>query len=86
MAESGELDAFAMNRQRAEDAVASTGGARRFLTGSYLDAVQSFVVKKGDTVIAAELRPFAESVRRSGFVRDAIARAKLASVTVAPTH
>jgi polar amino acid transport system substrate-binding protein len=81
--ESGELAAFGMNQQRAEDAVAATGSALRFLEGSFLNAEQSFVVRKGDTARAAEIRPFLESVRASGFIQAAIDRAKLAGVVVA---
>ena len=80
--EAGELGAFAMNRQRAEDAVAAAPSLR-FLEGSYLDAEQSFVVRKGDTARAAAIRPFLESVRTSGFIKTAIDRAKLAGVVPA---
>jgi polar amino acid transport system substrate-binding protein len=82
----GELDAFGMNQQRAEDAVAATGTALRVVAGSYLDAEQSFVVNKGEHDKAAELRRFADDVRRSGFIEASIARAKLAGVKVAPAR
>jgi polar amino acid transport system substrate-binding protein len=81
--ESGELAAFGMNQQRAEDAVAATGSALRFLEGSFLNAEQSFVVRKGDTAKAAEIRPFLQDVRASGFIQAAIERAKLGGVVPA---
>ena len=80
--DAGELAAFAMNRQRAEDAVAAAPSLR-FLEGSYLDAEQSFVVRKGDAAKAAAIRPFLASVRTSGFIQAAIDRAKLAGVVPA---
>jgi polar amino acid transport system substrate-binding protein len=79
----GELDAFGMNQQRAEDAVTATGSELRVVSGSYLDAEQSFVVNKGEHDKAAEIRRFADDVRRSGFIEASIARAKLAGVVVA---
>jgi polar amino acid transport system substrate-binding protein len=81
--ESGELAAFGMNQQRAEDAVAATGSALRFLEGSFLNAEQSVVVRKGDSARAAEIRPFLASVRDSGFIQASIDRARLAGVVVA---
>jgi metallo-beta-lactamase class B len=82
----GELQAFAMNQQRIEDAVSSSGGQVRALTGSYVDVEQSFVVKKGDTGRAAELKAFVNEARDNGLTKAALDRAKLVGVAVAPAR
>ncbi len=82
---SRELDAFAMNQQRIEDAVSGSAGQLRALTGSYVDVEQSFVVKKGDTARAAELKAFVDEARDSGLTKAALDRAKLVGVAVAGT-
>ena len=83
---SRELDAFAMNQQRIEDAVSGSAGQLRTLTGSYVDVEQSFVVKKGDTARAAEIRAFVDDARQSGLTQAALDRAKLVGVAVAGTR
>ena len=79
----GEMDAFAMNQQRIEDAVRGSGGELRALTGSYVDVEQSFVVKKGETARAAELKAFVDEARTSGLTKGALERAQLVGVAVA---
>jgi metallo-beta-lactamase class B len=79
----GDLDAFAMNQQRIEDAVLGSGGALRALTGSYVDVEQSFVVKKGEAGRAAELKAFVDEARASGLTKSALDRAQLVGVAVA---
>jgi hypothetical protein len=79
----GELDAFAMNQQRIEDAVNSSKGELRALTGSYVDVEQSFVVKKGEAARVAELKAFVDEARTSGLTKAALERAKLVGVAVA---
>jgi metallo-beta-lactamase class B len=79
----GDLHAFAMNQQRIEDAVLGSGGALRALTGSYVDVEQSFVVKKGETARAAELKAFVDDARASGLTKAALERAQLVGVAVA---
>jgi hypothetical protein len=80
---SKELDAFALNTQRAEDAVAGSAGQLRALSGSYVDVEQSFVVKNGNSAAADELRAFVGDAIRSGFVKASLDRAKLAGTGVA---
>ncbi len=80
---SKDLDAFALNTQRAEDAVAGSAGQLRALTGSYVDVEQSFVVKTGNSAAADELRAFVGDAIRSGLVETALDRAKLAGTGVA---
>ena len=79
----GELDAFAMNQQRIDDAVSGGAGELRALTGSYVDVEQSFVVKRGDSARAAELKAFVDDARQSGLTKAALDRAKLVGVAVA---
>ncbi len=81
---SGELDAFGLNRQRAEEATAASQSQLRALTGSYVDVEQSFVVKKGDKESAAFINKFVDELRDSGFIKASIARAKLVGAGVAP--
>lgn len=82
----GELHAFGLNRQRAEDAVASSSGALRAVPGSFVDVEQSFVVRKGETAKAREIDRLVAELRDSGFVRASIERAKLVGVAVAPSR
>ena len=81
---SGEVDAFALNQQRAEEAAAASQGRLRALRGSFFDAEQSVVVKKGETAKAAFLAAFVEEAKASGFMKAALDRAKLVGVGVAP--
>jgi polar amino acid transport system substrate-binding protein len=80
----GEVDAFALNQQRAEEAAAASKGRLRALRGSFFDAEQSVVVKKGEAEKAAFLAAFIEELKASGFIKAAIDRAKLVGVGVAP--
>ena len=79
----GELDVFAANRQRMEDA-ARTSPQVRVLADSFLDIGQAIVVDKGQTARLAEINRFLADVRASGFVKASVDRAKLGGVEVAP--
>jgi polar amino acid transport system substrate-binding protein len=79
---SGELDAFASNRQRAGD-TAATSPRVRVLADNFLRIGQAIVLPKGDTARLKEINAFVMDVRRSGFVQDSIARAKLTGMEVA---
>jgi hypothetical protein len=83
-----EMEAFAQNTQRAQEAVAAAGSRvpLRALTGSYVAVEQSFVVKKGDTANAALLDRFVDELRASGFIRASLDRAQLTTVGVAPAR
>ena len=82
----GELDAFALNRQRAEELSAGSKGTVRALSGSYINVEQSFVVRKGQQENAAFLRRLVEELKASGFVKASIDRARLVGAGVAPAH
>jgi polar amino acid transport system substrate-binding protein len=80
----GEVDAFALNQQRAEEAATASQGRLRALRGSFFDAEQSVVVKKGESEKAAFLAAFVEELKASGFIKASLDRAKLVGVGVAP--
>ena len=81
-----EVDAIALNTQRAAEAVAAAKTPVRALTGSYVAVEQSFVVKKGDTANARVLDTFVDELRASGFIRASLDRARLGTVGVAPAR
>ena len=73
---SGEISAFAMNRQRAlELDKAST--ELRALPDSFLEVLQEFVVLKGDESKRKLLDSFAAEMRSSGFVKQSLDKAGL---------
>jgi polar amino acid transport system substrate-binding protein len=80
---SGEIDAFAINRQRAMDAQAASGAKLRALADSFFEVDQAFVVRKGDRAKLDAIEKFASEVRASGFIKSSIERAKLTGVDVA---
>ena len=78
----GEVEAFAINRQRALDAQTASAGKLRALTDSFLDVDQSFVVRKGDRAKVEAIEKFVNEVRTSGFIKQSIDRAKLSGIDV----
>jgi len=80
----GELQAFGLNRQRADDAASASAGALRVVPGSFVDVEQSFVVAKGDQARAAEIARLVDELRASGFIAAAIARAQLVGAAPPP--
>lgn len=78
----GEVEAFAINRQRALDAQTASAGKLRALTDSFLDVDQSFVVRKGDRAKVEAIEKFVNEVRASGFIKQSIDRAKLSGIDV----
>jgi len=79
----GEVDAFAVNRQRALDAESASGGKLRALAESFLEVDQAFVVAKGDRAKLPFIESFVADARATGLIRAAIDRAGLAGVDVA---
>jgi polar amino acid transport system substrate-binding protein len=83
---SGELDAFAMNRQSAVE-IESASSNLRALPDSFLEVEQEFVVAKGgDAAKLAYLSKLVNELRVSGFLKASIERAKLTGADVAPGH
>jgi len=79
---SGELQAFAANRQRMGD-TAATSPRVRILADDFLKIGQAIVVPRGDTARLKEINTFVLDARKSGFVQQAITRAKLTGMEVA---
>jgi polar amino acid transport system substrate-binding protein len=80
---SGEVDAFAINRQRALVAQAASNAKLRALPDSFLEVEQSFVVRKGERAKLQAIDDFVNEIRVSGFIQSSIERAKLSGVEVA---
>jgi acetyl-CoA hydrolase len=83
---SGDVHAFAINRQRALEAEAAAAGRLRTLPDSFLDVDQCFVVAKGNANRLAVIEQFVGEMRTSGFIKQSIDRAKLVGVSVAPVR
>ncbi len=81
--ESGEIDAFGQNRERSE-AVAAKQPAVRVLKDNFSDVGQSLVVAKGDKIKLEHLNRMVIEAIKSGVVKTALERAKVAGVGVAP--
>ena len=74
---SGDVDAFAINRQRSLDAQAASVSLLRVLPDSFMDVEQAFVVPKGDNAKLQAIEEFVAEVRTSGFIRSSIEKAGL---------
>ena len=79
---SGEVDAFAINRQRSLDAQAASNSRLRALPDSFMEVDQAFVVEKGARAKLEAIEKFIDEVRASGFIKSSIERAKLTGVDV----
>ncbi|HEY3160652.1 MAG TPA: transporter substrate-binding domain-containing protein [Vicinamibacterales bacterium] len=79
----GKVDAFAANRTRMEELVRAVPGLR-VLPDDYMVTLQAIVVPKGKSAQLAEVNRFLADVRKSGFVRASLDKAKVAGVKVAP--
>ncbi|MEO8052660.1 MAG: transporter substrate-binding domain-containing protein, partial [Acidobacteriota bacterium] len=80
---SGELQAFAANRQRMEDAAAKSSKLRA-LSDNFLVVIQQIVVDKGAPAKLAEIDRLIDEMRTSGFIKASLERAKISGVDVAP--
>lgn len=83
MLTNGEVEAYAANRQRLTEALASAPNLR-LLPGSVLPVQQSMVVAKENAAGVAALDRFIDDIRQSGFLRQAVEGAKIAGLEVAP--
>ena len=79
----GEVQAFAINRQRSLEAQTAAGSKLRVLPDSFLDVDQCFVVAKGDAAKLAPIEAFMADMRASGFMKSSIERAGVGGVDVA---
>jgi ABC-type amino acid transport substrate-binding protein len=80
---SGEVDAFAINRQRSLEAEAASASRLRALGDSFLDVNQSFVVAKGGRAKLEAIDRFMADIQASGFMKSSIDRAGLTGVRAA---
>lgn len=80
---SREVDAFAANRQRMEDA-ARLSSQVRVLADNFSVIPQALVVRKGEAVSLAALDRFIADALASGLVASTLQRSRLAGVEVAP--
>jgi polar amino acid transport system substrate-binding protein len=84
MLASGEIDAWAANRQRLIE-MATTAPSLRVVAGNYSAVQQAIIVPKGDTAALGIINRFLESARDSGLIKQSIERAGLTgAVDVAP--
>lgn len=79
----GEIQAFAANRQRMEDA-ARLSPQVRVLRDNFSSIGQALVVRKGNTEGVEELNAFVREAIASGLVKASIERSRLAGAEVAP--
>jgi polar amino acid transport system substrate-binding protein len=77
---SGEVDVFAINRQRSLEAEAASGSKLRALADSFLDVDQCFVVAKGGRAKLEAIDRFMADIKASGFMKSSIDRAGLIGV------
>ena len=77
---SGEVDAFAINRQRSLEAEAASASRLRALGDSFLDVDQCFVVAKGGRAKLEAIDRFMADIQASGFMKSSIDRAGLTGV------
>ena len=77
---SGEVDAFGVNRQRAEDAAVGSGGKLRAMQDNFLIVEQAIVVNKGDAAKLTRIDAILAELRANGFVKAAVDRSKVAGV------
>jgi polar amino acid transport system substrate-binding protein len=80
---SGEVDVFAINRQRSLEAESVSGSKLRVLADSFLDVDQCFVVAKGGRAKLEAIGRFMADINASGFMKSSIDRSGLTGVRAA---
>jgi polar amino acid transport system substrate-binding protein len=78
-----DIDAFAANRQRLTEATSRLSDLR-VLPDNFYGVEQAIVVAKGNAVLLARINRFLDEARASGVVAEAIKRAGVVGVDVAP--
>ena len=81
----GEIDAYAGNRMRLHEAAQKTPGLR-LVPDNFYGVEQSVIVPKGEAARLMIVNRFLDEARASGLIADAIARAGLVGVDVAPPN
>jgi len=81
----GKLDAYAGNRMRLHAAAQKTPGLR-LVADNFYGVEQAIIVPKGNAAALALVNRFIDEARASGLIAEAIARAGLVGVDVAPPN
>ena len=81
----GELDAYAGNRMRLHAAAQKTPGLR-IVADNFYGVEQAIIVPKGNAAALALVNKLIDEARASGLIAEAIARAGLVGVDVAPPN
>jgi polar amino acid transport system substrate-binding protein len=81
----GELDAYAGNRMRLHEAAQKTPGVR-IVTDNFYGVEQAVIVPKGETARLAVINRVLDEARASGLIANAVARAGLVGVDIAPPN
>jgi hypothetical protein len=84
MLNSGEIEAYAANRERLAGMSVRFPGLRQ-LPDNFFGVEQAMIVSKGNATALEYLNQFIESARNSGFIKSVLERAKLSGVEVAPS-
>jgi polar amino acid transport system substrate-binding protein len=79
----GELDAYAGNRMRLHEAARKTPGLQ-LVADNFYGVEQAVIVPKGEAARLVIIDKFIDEARASGLIAEAIARAGLVGVDVAP--
>jgi polar amino acid transport system substrate-binding protein len=83
--ETGEIDAYAANRQRLHTFALAHPGLR-MVPDNFYGVEQAIVVAKGNAALLGKVESLIEETRAAGFIAAAIARAGLIGVDVAPAR
>ena len=83
MLRTGQIHAYAANRQRLTEA-ASGVPAFRVLPDNFYGVEQAIAVAKGNTALLARVNRFLDEARASGLIADSIKRAGVVGIDVAP--
>ena len=81
----GELDAYAGNRMRLHEAAQKTPGLR-LVSDNFYGVEQAVIVPKGEAARLAIVNRVLDEARTSGLIADAVKRAGLVGVDVAPPN
>jgi polar amino acid transport system substrate-binding protein len=79
-----DIEAYAANRQRLNEATSRMSGLR-LLPDNFYGVEQAIVVAKGNAALLARINRFLDEARASGLVAEAIKRAGVVGVDVAPS-
>jgi polar amino acid transport system substrate-binding protein len=76
----GEVDAFGVNRQRAEESAEASHGKLRAMSDNFLVVEQAVVVDKNGSANLARINRMLAELRANGFIKAAVERSKVRGV------